>query len=197
MARRSRRRNREPVAETGPPLPKDVDRTKLSPAELSRYLATVHNHETKVTATVELAGSARNIKLNEINLLEETGVAFGFPVKVKLSNPFLGNSCYVGSDTSPIVVDFTTGTAGELRGKAGNLTSNKNGSILTVVSDTLVSNSFAAPGVEGCGVEGGADEALDSALGLPAPAGHNVAILNGAFKQVGAETAEEGLAGNI
>ena len=41
-----------------------------------------------------------------------------------------------------------------------------------------MSSTFGAPGVEGCGVEGGADAAMDAALGLPSASG-NSAVLNG------------------
>ena len=136
--------------------------------------------------------------MNVSALLGEEGTAFSFPVKVKLSNPFFGNSCYVGSDASPIVVEFTTGTSGELKGKSGSsLTEDKNGFVVTIRTDTLVNNAFASPGVEGCGVEGGADEAIDSALGLPSPGGHNLSVLNGTLKIATAENAKEGLEGKI
>jgi len=43
--------------------------------------------------------------------------------------------------------------------------------------------------VHGCGVAGRADEAIDSALGLPSS--NNTAVLNGVLKQVGSEAVEE------
>ena len=125
-----------------------------------------------MTATVELAGPATSIVLNERHLLDLEGTAFAFPVKVRLSNPFLGGSCYVGSDEHPVVVEFTTGTTGALKGKLDTTTTNRAGTILTLGNTTLVSNSFAVPGVEGCGVEGGSDEAVNSKLGLPSPEGN-------------------------
>ena len=69
--------------------------------------------------------------------------------------------------------------------------------IITIFTDTLVSNTFATPGVDGCGVEGGADEAIDSALGPPSPAGQNVAVINGTLKAASAEGVERGLKGEI
>ncbi len=189
----------EPVAQAAAPLTKDVDVAKLSASERNRYdYYTKIAKQTKVTATVELAGPATAIVLNENNLLEQTGTAFGFPVKVKLSNPFLGESCYVGSNEHPVVTEFSTGTSGELRGKAASqLVSNREGTILTVETDTLVSNDFAVPGVEGCGEGGAADEAVDAALELPSPAGKNIAVINGTLRQAGAPTAEEGLRGEV
>ena len=119
-------------------------------------------------------------------------------MKLKLSNPFFGNNCYVGSNTSPIVVDLTTGKSGELEGKSGSkLTEDRNGFIVTVHTDTLVNNTFASPGVEGCGVEGGADAAINAALGLPSPEGANMTVLNGTLKLSTAESAKEGEEGKI
>lgn len=185
-----------PVAQAAPSLTKDVDSSLLSPPELERYDYYVHTaKQLKTTATVELAGSPRNLYLNEENLLDTEGEAFGFPVKVKLSNPFVGEDCYVGSDEHAIVVPFTTGTSGELKGKLGTVQTNAVGSLLTIYNDTLVSSGFEAPGVEGCGVEGGADNAMNEALGLPSATG-NVAVIDGSLKQAGAELAEATLAGN-
>ena len=188
----------EPVAQAARPLYKDVNPALLSPSELNRYNYYVKvSKETKVTATVELAGPASSITVNVANLLSETGTAFAFPVKLKLSNPYFGDSCYVGSDASPILVDFTTGTSGELRGKNGSMLASGHNGILTVFTDTLVNGTFASPGVEGCGVGGGADAAIDSALGLPSPAGANTTVLNGTLKLSTAENAKEGLEGKI
>jgi hypothetical protein len=178
------------VPQVGPNLKKAVDRSDLSGAELDRYNYYVHvAKQTRTTATVELAGPADALHVNLGNLLSEEGNAFVFPVKVKLSNGFFGDDCYVGSDEDPIVVPMTTGPSGELQGKAGALTFNSEGTMLTVWGDTLVASGFAAPGVEGCGMAGGADAAMDAALGLPSAS--NTAVLNGVFKQAGAEAAEE------
>ncbi len=189
----------QPVPEIAAPLTQDVNTSLLPQAELNRYNYYVKvSKETKATATVELAGPPSAIKVSVTNLLNEEGTAFAFPVKVKLSNPFFGNNCYVGSDASPIMVEFTTGTSGELRGKNGStLKEDKNGFMLTLDTDTLVNNTFASPGVEGCGVEDGANEAINAALGLPSAAGHNATVLNGTLKLSTAELAKEGLEGKI
>ena len=189
----------QPVPQVAQPLTTDVDTALLSQTELNRYNYYVKvSKETKATATVELAGPSSAIQVNVNNLLGENGTAFAFPVKVKLNNPFFGDDCYVGSNTSPIVVDFTTGKSGELDGKNGStLKGDRNGFLITVHTDTLVNNTFASPGVEGCGVEGGADEAINAALGLPSSEGHNMTVLNGTLKLSTAEAAKEGLEGKI
>ena len=187
----------EPVPQPSVSLKKGVNAALLSQSELERYDYYVHiGKETKTYATVELAGPVSNLHINLNHILEEQGQAFVFPVKVKLSNPFLGEHCYVGSDASPIKVPFTTGTAGELRGKFGEFITEASSDILVDWGQTLVSNEFASPGVEGCGVDGGADEAVDSALGLPAPTG-NKSVLNGVLKLAGEETTTRALKGEI
>lgn len=187
-----------PVAEKAAALQKDVDTALLSEAELSRFDYYVKTaKETATSATVELAGPATSITVNVDNLLEEEGTAFSFPVKVHLQNAFLGEDCYVGSNEDPIVVEFTTGVSGELRGKNGSkLEANKAGSILSLLTDTLVSTTFASPGVEGCGVDGGADAAIDAGLGLPSASG-NSSVLNGTLKLAAGSEAKEGLEGKI
>ena len=96
----------------------------------------------------------------------------------------------------PINVNFTTGTSGALEGKPGKLESTNHGGIVTIWGDTLVTSELESPGVEGCGVKGGADEAIDSALGLPSKTG-NFAILNGVFKQTGSEIEREVIEGKL
>ena len=179
------------MAQAGPSLTKSVDTADLSASELDRYNYFVKiAKETKTTATVELAGSASNIHLNLANLLDAEGTAFSFPVKVKLGNGFVGNNCYVGSNEDPIVVNFTTGTSGELQGKVGQLAFSEGG-VITTWGNTLVASGFASPAAEGCGVEGGADAAVNAALGLPSA--NNTSVLNGVLKLAGAENVEEKL----
>ena len=71
---------------------------------------TINNGFTGVTATVELAAPASAIKLSVVNELFGTGTALSMPVKVKLSNPFLGSNCYIGSNSNPITLNLTSGT---------------------------------------------------------------------------------------
>jgi hypothetical protein len=152
----------------------------------------------EVTATTELAGAASSIGINEENLLSETGTALALPVKVKLGNPILGGSCYVGSNSSPIVLNLTTGTTSPpkpnkaIKGKLGEPSTNEEGTILTISKNTLVNNSFAAPGAQGCGlIPLLVDPLVDLAMGVPAGAGHNTVILNGTLKQASAAVVAE------
>lgn len=185
----------EPVAQPSISLTKGVNKALLSPSELERFTYyTKVAKQTRTTAAVELAGPTEGVKVNIGNQLTEEGTAFTFPVKVHLRSPFLGENCYVGSDEHPIFVPFTTGQDGELRGKLGRIDFSNHGEILEIWGDTLVSSSFSSPGVENCGIDGGADEAIDSALGLPSATG-NSSVLNGLLllsSGVGTKEALEG-----
>jgi hypothetical protein len=151
------------------------------------------NGLTGVTATTELAAPASHIVLNEANIFQQKGIALSLPIKVKLNNPFLGNGCYIGSNAHPIMLELTSGTTAPpppnkpISGKHGSVTVNANDTIAFVKEDTLVNNSFAAPGAAGCGVLPLLiDPIVDLQAGLPAAAGHNTAILNNTLEESGA-----------
>jgi len=155
--------------------------------------AIFENKLTGVNATVELAAPASSIGLNEFNLETETGTALSLPIKVKLENPLLGDECYIGSNSSPLVVELTTGTSGSLTGTLGEVGSRAEGGILVISKDSLVNNTIAVPGANGCG--GGfssvIDKIVDGRLAIPAAEGHNKVTLDGTLEQTGAETARE------
>jgi hypothetical protein len=185
-------------AEPAPSLTEGVDAELFPEREKARYEEYVASGgSTNVTATIELAAPASDIELNEANLLSELGTSFGFPVEIHLSNKFLGNNCYVGSYTEPIDVPFTTGeTSPEppnvpIHGKLGKIEVKGEGEILHIEGTTLVNNTYAAPGVQGCGINGGADAGLNGGLGLPSPAGSNASELIGSLNQAGANRVTE------
>ncbi len=147
----------------------------------------INNGFTGVTATVELAGPASSIKVDTAALLFETGTALSLPTKIKLSNPILGSNCYIGSNSSPVVIDFTSGETSPpppnepIHGSAGEATVNETGTLITLSGGSLVNNSFAAPGASGCGgfFSFLIDPFVNSIVGLPSPAGTNAAVLEG------------------
>jgi len=148
---------------------------------------TINNGFTGVTATVELAGPASGVSLNVLHALEGNGTAFVFPVKVKLDNPFLGGSCYIGSNSNPIKLNLTTGTTSPpapnipISGNPGELEEPVLG-VISLKHNRLVDNSFAAPGVNGCGgllFSWAVDPFVNSILGVPSAAGTNTATLEG------------------
>jgi hypothetical protein len=187
------------VNEPAPPLTEDINAELLPEAEKVRYeeyLAA--GGSTKTSATIELALPTRQMSLNEAALIQETNVtALGFPVMIHLNNKFVGKDCYVGGTNQPIVVNFITGETEPpppnepIHGTLGKIKVIGGGQILQIVGDRLVNNSYASPGVQGCGIEGGADAAMNSALGLPSPAGMNSSELVGELNQAGAEAVRE------
>lgn len=150
------------------------------------------NGLTGVNAITELAAPAKSIEFSINNLFSEEGIALGLPVKVRLENAFLGSSCYIGSNSKPIQLPLTTGTTSPpapnkpIKGSAGELEITEG--VITLKNNSLVNNSFAAPGAEGCGGIFAflLDPLINAKLGIPATAGHNTAILKGTLKSAGA-----------
>jgi hypothetical protein len=159
--------------------------------EISNFLlrvsceVTFENGLTGLNSTLELAKPASAIRISENHLAEETGIALELPIKIRLENPFLGENCYVGSESNPITWKLTTGKTeppgpnGEIKGTAGTLDLFEDGSVLKLSQAELVDNAWAAPAASGCG---GAfsfilDPIINAAAGLPAKAGTNTAIL--------------------
>jgi len=142
---------------------------------------------TGVNATVEVAGPASGIKISTLNLLLQKGTALSLPAKIKLSNPILGSSCYIGSDSKPVVIDFTSGTTAPpppnepITGSVGTPEQNEAGTLITLSGGQLVNNSFGAPEADGCGgiFSFFVDPLVNSLVGLPSPAGANTAVLEG------------------
>jgi hypothetical protein len=154
------------------------------------------NGVTGVNATTELAAPASSIAVNLGNFVNQTGTALSLPVKVHLENPFLGSACYIGSNSSPIVLNLTTGTTSPpapnkpITGSTGTFESKGGGEIVAFANNSLVNNSFAAPGSNGCGglLSFLIDPIVNSKLGLPSAAGKNTAVLNGILEQASAES---------
>jgi len=152
---------------------------------------TFENGTTGVNATVELAAPASSIGLNETNLFIQSGVALSLPVKVHLENPLLGSSCYIGSNSAPIVIGLTTGKSGTLTGSPGTLGFEEEGNIVVISKNSLVNGTFAVPTTNGCGLFGLLDGLVNSKLGLPSASGKNQAVLNGTIRQTGSARVKE------
>jgi hypothetical protein len=154
---------------------------------------------TEVTATAEIAGPISGVNVAVENATTEKGTAVALPLKVKLDNPALGTACYIGSDASAVPLQLTTGVTspplpnGPISGKSGEINLTGAGKIVTVTNTTLVDNSFAVPGANGCGglLALVVDPSLDLVVGIPAAGGRNTAIMNGTIQLAGAANVRE------
>jgi hypothetical protein len=139
----------------------------------------------ELNATLELAKPASEIKLSTFSLLAKFGTALQLPVKVHLENPFLGRSCYVGSSTSPIIWNLTTGKTSPpegheaIKGKAGFPNITESDELTEITENELVENDWKAPEATGCGgiISFLLDPIIDAEAGLPSEAGVSVAKL--------------------
>jgi hypothetical protein len=151
--------------------------------ELSKFF--FENGLTGVNATLELAQPASSIKISEYNLELEEGLALKLPVKVHLENPFLGSSCYVGSSSSPIIWNLTTGETAppgpnkSIKGSSGIIELKDEFELAELKENVLVENAWSAPEATGCGgvVSFLVDPIIDSTIGVPSAAGTNSATL--------------------
>ena len=142
------------------------------------------NSLTGVTSTLELAKPATEIRLSEVHLAEGLGVALKLPVKVHLENPFLGKNCYVGSSSSPVKWELTTGATSppgpnkSISGKIGEVEFLEKARILKLNNNELVDNAWSAPAASGCGgiLSFLVNPIINGQLGTTT-AGHNTAIL--------------------
>jgi hypothetical protein len=146
---------------------------------------TFENSLTGVNSVVELAQPVSEIRLSENHLAEGEGMALKLPVKVHLENPFLGGSCYVGSSSTPIVWNLTSGetkpSAGiaPITGKVGEVDFLEGAGVLRLSGSELVDNAWSAPKASGCGgiLSFLIDPIVNASSGLPSAAGKNVARL--------------------
>ena len=150
----------------------------------------------EVTATAEIAGPVSSVKIDGSNLVLGTGTALTLPLKVKLSNPVLGEECYVGTDSEPILLHLTTGTTSPpapnkpISGTPGEEILNKaEGKVREIKDTSLVDNSYSVPGATGCGgvLSLLIDPVIDLDIGIPAASGSNTAIMDGSLELAATE----------
>lgn len=119
-------------------------------------------------AATEMVGTPE-VNLNEITL----------PIKVHLINSTLGNNCYVGSSSAPIVLHLSTSTLGGLEPE---IMFEKATGITHVRHGVYVDNKFAAPGASGCVltlfgfIPISINGLVNAEAGLPAASGSNEAV---------------------
>jgi hypothetical protein len=131
-------------------------------------------------ATTELAAAPSDFTFSTVTL----------PIKVHLTNPagLLGNNCYIGSNSNPIVLNNTTGTTEPpppnepISGVEAEFSEDPELAILSFTGGTYVDNSFAVPGASGCVLKLfgfipiSVNGLVNEQAGLPSPAGTNEAV---------------------
>lgn len=130
-----------------------------------------------VTATAELAGPPSSV------LLEPGQLNISMPLKLHLSNPLIGSSCYIGSNSNPVRVNLITGTTSPPppnRPISGHLGTFREvpPSTAILTGNLDVDNSYAIPGASGCGLLGILNPLINLKLGLPSAAGHNALTID-------------------
>lgn len=164
----------------------------LSSSHLPRPLGKIidrfeKRHLLDLTATPELAQPENGIGINESNLINQEGATLTLPLKFKLDNPLLGDRCYIGSRSDPVVLNLTDGETHPpapntpIKGKIGEIEFKDEFTFIAIKNSTLVDNAFAVPKARGCGgfFSFLVDHLIDAQLALPSPAGNNTAIQNG------------------
>jgi hypothetical protein len=139
----------------------------------------------RVTAKVESAGPVTDFDL--VAGLSENVPIVTLPVKIKLSNPVLGNNCYIGSNANPIVLhpantdlsnmQVTFGSFDPITGledPAGVMGN------IEVAGVTQGDSTFAVPKATKCGPLNILTGAINNKVGLPSPSGNNELVLNNA-----------------
>jgi hypothetical protein len=142
----------------------------------------INNNLNAVTAVVQPAGAPSNINIPA--QFRAGKPIISLPIKIQLVNPLLGSSCYIGSNSSPIVLKpqnlaAPTFGPGELFDPNG--TPDPNGVLQSLIlNSSQGDNSFSVPGASGCGglLSLVVDAAINLKLGLPSPKGKNHLVLN-------------------
>jgi hypothetical protein len=135
-----------------------------------------------VTAVVQSAGDPSAFSLAAGTSSGEPIITV--PVKIQLENPLLGSSCYIGTNSSPILLSPENVTAPTVSADNfdGNGTPDSAGAMFELASlgASQGDDSAAVPGATGCGLLGILNGAVDSKVGIPSPAGSNSITLNDA-----------------
>jgi hypothetical protein len=130
-------------------------------------------------AVTELAGTPQPLQKPAV-----------LPVKVHLINSVLGNNCYVGSNSNPIMLHLTEGTTSPpppntpISGREPTFEFDPSREILHLNNGIFVDNSFSAPGASGCVltlfgfIPISINGLVNDQSGLPAPAGTNATSQN-------------------
>lgn len=113
---------------------------------------------TQITATVEPVG------IPSVDVLD---LKVSMPVRLKLDNALLGDSCYLGSQSNPVTLNL--GTTGNPPSQP--IGGNYQGAVFPGVTHT--DKTFAVPAATGCGPLGSLNWAVNLRAHTPSATGHN------------------------
>ena len=164
------------------------------------YAQAQKHHAVKtVYETIEQAGNKIQTSVNHI--LEEEGIGVEVGVKIKGENKWLselGDVCYIGSNTEPILQHLTSGastsplTGETVHGSHGEIAFEHEFEEVVESHSNLVDNTYAVPGASCTGPDAGVIAAtIDKEFDIPQPAGASVTELKGTLylstKKIGVE----------
>lgn len=119
-------------------------------------------------------------------------------LKVRLENPLLSSTCFIGSDTNPLVLNLTAGTTSPpppnqpISGQPGTISLDPNlPGVVRSTGITFVDNAFAAPAAQNCDLLAlnlVVTTLVNAQAGLPAAAGTNEAVQEAELGLVAIET---------
>ncbi|WP_069169778.1 hypothetical protein [Streptomyces griseus] len=134
----------------------------------------------RITATIEPAGAPRDFDMAAAFTTDVPILTL--PVRIHLKNPLLGDTCYIGSTSKPVLLRPKNVTAPELSLQrfAGNGDPDDENGVMgryTFERADQADTAFAVPGASGCGA-GLLDWAVNLKTGLPSAAGKNSVTLD-------------------
>lgn len=134
----------------------------------------------RVTATIESVDNPTDFQLLAGTTTGKPIITL--PVRIHLENPFLGDMCYIGSASDPILLrpqNLTRPTISDQRFD-GDGTTDAAGPMgrISLLGADQTDTAYAVPGASGCGL-GLLNWAVNLKTGLPsAPGGNNVVLNN-------------------
>ncbi|MFE6974893.1 hypothetical protein [Streptomyces sp. NPDC057682] len=136
----------------------------------------------RVTATIESVNNPTDFKLLAGTTTGQPIVTL--PVRIHLDNPILGDNCYIGSSSDPILLrpQNLTKPAVSTTKFAGDGTTDATGPLgrINLLGATQTDTTYAVPGTNGCGLLGALNWAVNLKTGLPSASGNNNVTLDNA-----------------
>jgi hypothetical protein len=146
----------------------------------------------KITATMESVGAPYAFD-QTAGVLKDMPI-IALPVRIHLQNPLLGDKCYIGSASAPILLrpknlDYPAFGMSFFQGD-GTLDEAGEMSRIDLTGAPQNDSSFAVPAASGCGLNIGLiNAAVNAKTGLPSAAGNNSLTLNSAQTHLAGLTA--------